>query len=98
LAHQQRAIDDALFFVAEADATVVGTVLAGYDRHRSWIYSLAVHSDHRRRASDASCCAQRRTPWRRAAALKSSSRPPTGTPAWSDSTSGPATQSTAASA
>jgi len=36
------AVQDELFFVATADADVVGTVLAGYDGHRGWIYSLAV--------------------------------------------------------
>ena len=34
--------DGELLFVAENDATVVGTVMAGYDRHRGWAYSLAV--------------------------------------------------------
>ena len=42
------AVDDQLFFVALADHTVVGTVMAGYDGHRSWIYSVAVASTHRR--------------------------------------------------
>ena len=31
-----------LFFVAELEGTVVGTVLGGYDGHRGWIYRLAV--------------------------------------------------------
>ena len=31
-----------LFFVAEGDGRVVGTVMAGYDGHRGWIYSLSV--------------------------------------------------------
>jgi ribosomal protein S18 acetylase RimI-like enzyme len=42
------AVDDQLFFVALADHTVVGTVMAGYDGHRGWIYSVAVASTHRR--------------------------------------------------
>jgi ribosomal protein S18 acetylase RimI-like enzyme len=42
------AVDDQLFFVAVADSTVVGTVMAGYDGHRGWIYSVAVASSHRR--------------------------------------------------
>lgn len=33
---------DDLFFVAVRGADVVGTVMAGYDGHRGWIYSLAV--------------------------------------------------------
>lgn len=31
-----------LFFVAVAGARIVGTVMAGYDGHRGWMYSLAV--------------------------------------------------------
>ena len=42
------AVDDQLFFVAVADHAVVGTLLAGYDGHRGWIYSLAVSPSHRR--------------------------------------------------
>lgn len=34
--------DDGLFFVAEDNGSVAGTLLAGYDGHRGWIYSLAV--------------------------------------------------------
>jgi ribosomal protein S18 acetylase RimI-like enzyme len=42
------AVDDQLFFVAVADDAVVGTVMAGYDGHRGWIYSVAVAPSHRR--------------------------------------------------
>ena len=35
-------VDDGLFFVAMIDKNVIGTVMAGYDGHRGWIYSLAV--------------------------------------------------------
>ncbi|APR34755.1 GNAT family acetyltransferase [Paraburkholderia sp. SOS3] len=38
-----------LFFVAIDDERVVGTVMAGYDGHRGWMYSLAVDSARRRR-------------------------------------------------
>ena len=38
-----------LFFVAELDGEVVGTVLAGWDGHRGWIYSLGVRPDLERR-------------------------------------------------
>lgn len=31
-----------LFFVGEIEDEVVGTVLAGWDGHRGWIYSMAV--------------------------------------------------------
>ncbi len=39
---------DGLFLVARLDQSVVGTVMAGYDGHRGWIYSLAVLPDQRR--------------------------------------------------
>jgi ribosomal protein S18 acetylase RimI-like enzyme len=42
---------DDLFFVAMAAAEVVGTVLAGYDGHRGWLYSVAVSPDHRKRGA-----------------------------------------------
>ncbi len=42
------AVDDGLFFVAAADDAVVGTIMAGYDGHRGWIYSVAVSPSHRR--------------------------------------------------
>ncbi len=42
------AVNDDLFFVAIADNTVVGTIMAGYDGHRGWIYSVAVSPSHHR--------------------------------------------------
>lgn len=42
------AVSDGLFFVALAGNAVVGTVLAGYDGHRGWLYSVAVHPSRRR--------------------------------------------------
>ena len=41
-------VDDHLFFVAVDDNAVVGTIMAGYDGHRGWIYSVAVSPSHRR--------------------------------------------------
>src|SRR5665213_1043482 len=41
-------VGDQLFFVAIADQAVIGAIMAGYDGHRGWIYSLAVASAHRR--------------------------------------------------
>ncbi len=41
------AVRDGLFFVATSGDVVVGTVMAGYDGHRGWIYSMAVHPGHR---------------------------------------------------
>jgi ribosomal protein S18 acetylase RimI-like enzyme len=40
---------DGLFFVAVFGGEVIGTVMAGYDGHRGWIYLLAVIPDYRRR-------------------------------------------------
>lgn len=38
-----------LFFVAQEDGAVVGTVLGGYDGHRGWVYRLAVDPQRRSR-------------------------------------------------
>ena len=43
------AVGDGLFFVAEVGGKVVGTIMAGYDGHRGWIYSLAVLPEYRMR-------------------------------------------------
>ncbi|MBN3771088.1 GNAT family acetyltransferase [Burkholderia sp. Se-20378] len=37
-----------LFFVATSDARVVGTLMAGFDGHRGWLYSFGVSNDARR--------------------------------------------------
>lgn len=42
-------VQDGLFFVATHRDLVVGTVLAGYDGHRGWLYSVAVDLTHRMR-------------------------------------------------
>ena len=42
------AFDDGLFFVGLSGDAVIGTVMAGYDGHRGWIYSVAVSPAHRR--------------------------------------------------
>ena len=38
---------DGLFFVALDEGAVIGTVMAGYDGHRGWIYAIAVSPEHR---------------------------------------------------
>ncbi len=43
------AVDDGLFFVALHDTNVVGAIMAGYDGHRGWIYSMSVHPEWRNR-------------------------------------------------
>jgi ribosomal protein S18 acetylase RimI-like enzyme len=40
---------DGLFFVACQGTRIVGTVMAGYDGHRGWMYCLAVHPSARKR-------------------------------------------------
>lgn len=43
------AVNDGLFFVATCATGVVGTIMAGYDGHRGWIYSVAVHPAYRQK-------------------------------------------------
>jgi ribosomal protein S18 acetylase RimI-like enzyme len=43
------AVKDGLFFVAVEGGSVVGTIMAGYDGHRGWIYSVAVLPSQRRK-------------------------------------------------
>ena len=42
------AIDDGLLIVGIKNGEVIGTVMAGYDAHRGWIYSLAVLPKYRK--------------------------------------------------
>jgi ribosomal protein S18 acetylase RimI-like enzyme len=42
------AFGDGLFWLAKEEALILGTVMAGYDGHRGWIYSLGVHPQRRR--------------------------------------------------
>jgi ribosomal protein S18 acetylase RimI-like enzyme len=46
---KKRAMPDGLFFVMLSEDTVIGTVMAGYDGHRGWLYSVAVHPSHRKK-------------------------------------------------
>jgi RimJ/RimL family protein N-acetyltransferase len=45
---RKRDQSDGLIFVGECAGLVIGTILAGYDGVRGWIYSLAVAESHRR--------------------------------------------------
>src|SRR6266550_2495357 len=45
---RKREVRDDLFWVAEGGGRIVGTILAGFDGVRGWIYHLAVHSSARR--------------------------------------------------
>ncbi len=40
---------DDLLFVAEDAECIIGTVMAGYDGHRGWLYKVAVAPGNRRR-------------------------------------------------
>lgn len=44
---RKRAIGDDLIFVALSDSNVIGSIMAGYDGHRGWLYALAVLPGHR---------------------------------------------------
>lgn len=43
------AVQPELFLVALDGANVTGSIMAGYDGHRGWLYALAVDPDQRRR-------------------------------------------------
>jgi ribosomal protein S18 acetylase RimI-like enzyme len=43
------AVQPELFFVAEDDGQIAGTIMAGYDGHRGWLYTVAVDPKLRRR-------------------------------------------------
>jgi ribosomal protein S18 acetylase RimI-like enzyme len=45
---EKRDVQPELFFVAEIDGAVVGTVVAGYDGHRGWLYRVAVDPAYQR--------------------------------------------------
>lgn len=41
------ATKDGLFFVAVESTDILGTIMAGYDGHRGWLYSVAVDPNKR---------------------------------------------------
>ncbi|HJT43699.1 MAG TPA: GNAT family acetyltransferase [Rhizomicrobium sp.] len=43
------AIQPELFLVALDEDEVVGSIMAGYDGHRGWLYAVAVSNTHQRR-------------------------------------------------
>ena len=49
LIRRKLAVQQDLFLVADVEHLLVGTVLAGYDGVRGWVYHLAVHPEFRRR-------------------------------------------------
>jgi ribosomal protein S18 acetylase RimI-like enzyme len=42
-------IQPELFLIAIDQGMVIGSIMAGYDGHRGWLYALAVRQSHRRR-------------------------------------------------
>jgi ribosomal protein S18 acetylase RimI-like enzyme len=52
--HAQKAVPEKtafqpdLLFVAVDGAEIAGSIMAGYDGHRGWLYAVAVHSKHQR--------------------------------------------------
>ncbi|MBN2533398.1 MAG: GNAT family acetyltransferase [Spirochaetales bacterium] len=42
------AVHDDLFYLAGESNRIIGTIMAGYDGHRGWIYSLAVLPEKRK--------------------------------------------------
>lgn len=44
---RKRAVADGLLFVAERTGSAVGSVMAGDDGHRGWLYAVAVRRDCR---------------------------------------------------
>jgi ribosomal protein S18 acetylase RimI-like enzyme len=44
---KKTAVQDGLFFVAVDATEIVGSIMAGYDGHRGWLYSVAVHPNTR---------------------------------------------------
>jgi ribosomal protein S18 acetylase RimI-like enzyme len=48
ISFDQKIHHDDLFYIAEDDHLIIGTILAGYDGHRGWIYSLAVTPSYQR--------------------------------------------------
>ncbi len=43
-----RSSGHATLFVAEAEGSIIGSVMAGHDGHRGWVYYVAVDPSHRR--------------------------------------------------
>lgn len=43
------AMQDDLLFVAVEDGAVIGSIMAGYDGHRGWLYAVAVRRSAKRR-------------------------------------------------
>jgi ribosomal protein S18 acetylase RimI-like enzyme len=51
LIHRKKHAQPELFWIAQLDGEIVGTILAGYDGVRGWIYHLAVDPAQRRQGT-----------------------------------------------
>lgn len=45
---QKLAVQPELFFITELNFVIIGTVMAGYDGHRGWLYTVAVSPHYQR--------------------------------------------------
>ena len=54
---KKREFGDGLFFIAQNNKDVIGTIMAGYDGHRGWIYSMAVSPNYQRKGIGSSLLA-----------------------------------------
>jgi ribosomal protein S18 acetylase RimI-like enzyme len=45
---EKAAFQPDLLFVAVEGDEVAGSIMAGYDGHRGWLYAVAIHAQHRR--------------------------------------------------
>ncbi|MDF5734524.1 MULTISPECIES: GNAT family acetyltransferase [unclassified Nostoc] len=45
---QKLAVQPELFFITEINSVIIGTIMAGYDGHRGWLYTVAVSPQYQR--------------------------------------------------
>ncbi|MEH2291021.1 GNAT family acetyltransferase [Nostoc sp.] len=46
--NQKLAVQPELFFITEINSVIVGTIMAGYDGHRGWLYTVVVSPQYQR--------------------------------------------------
>jgi len=62
--------NDGLFFVAVKNQTVIGTIMAGYDGRRGWIYAMAVDPDYQKQGVGSSLLSFAEEKFRKMGCLK----------------------------
>jgi len=82
------AVQPELFLVALDGGPVIGSIMAGYDGHRGWLYAVAVLNSHRRRGVGTDLCVKWRTVFDQWGATRSICRSEPQTPPLSNFTSG----------